>query len=137
MEKQTSGGTVEALKKLIYRLNFQSETDRPVQLFAPAGRRIGAVTVKAMEMLTGRKLNEPTPQDHYTFDQFMDKHSRPEVQPQASRYKDLKAWMAENLTSRQVFRMAGTPGVFNTTYYVVGNDRASNLLGVLIEATET
>lgn len=128
---------IDELKTLCDGLNFQSETDRLVEVFVPTARYAKPITAKVMERLTSRKFNGPTPQDHYTFDGFMDKHSRPIVQPQAARYKDLKAWMVENLIERQVFRMTGEIGVFNLTYYVVGLDRNGNLLGFMAEGTET
>lgn len=122
--------TADVIKDLCIDLNFQSETDAPVEVFISTAVDRSSVDCEVMKALTGHKECEPL-----DFDKWFEKNSKPEVQPQSETYHCLHVVMVERLVQRKVFKMTITPHRY--AYYAIGVQRDCSLLGIRTEFVET
>lgn len=123
------------LRKLTKGLTFMSESDYPVEPFAPAAK--GPRT--AQEIVAAQKSDANAPVTEREVDSFFNAAVQeragqsPDEQATAKRFQALVKFLKENLSELKVYRV----GEVEADVYVLGRTAAGNIAGVTTKVVET
>jgi len=134
---ETTASLLEELKKLTADLQFQSESDYPVEPFTLSGK--GKTSLSAKDVASMSKTNPDGPVKEADFDQFFSNATQeqdwqgPEERESVKRFQALVKTLKENLSDIKVYKV----GDIEMDVYVVGRTSSGDFAGVSTKVVET